>query len=164
MKRLHYLTLFLILVTFLFYSNNIFAQEENLNDFNASEHIFFGQDFVNTFFAFGFFICAIIFFIPFVFGLLIAFWIYKDANKRGKEGIIWAIIFVILSLLSFFGLGLIIILLIVWLATRPPIGGIKPKKVHPDRRCPNCGRVIPWEAKKYRRRLTAWCGLRAEGT
>ena len=148
MKRLKNLTLFFFFIAFLVLtSSNISAQQENLNDFNASEHSFFGLEYVNAFLAFGFFLCAIIFFIPFLIGLLIAFWIYKDANKRGKEGIIWAIIFIILSLLSFVGLGLIIILLIVWLATRPPIGGIKPTKVHPDRRCPNCGRVIPWEAK-----------------
>jgi len=142
--------LMLFLISFLFSISFLCSGQEQVdpNDFNVSEHSFFGQDFLNNFIALGMFLCIVLFFIPFIIGLVIAFWIYNDANKRGKEGIIWAIIFIMLSIMSIFGLIMIIILLIVWLATRPPVGGnITKKRVHPDRRCPNCGRVIPWEAE-----------------
>ena len=69
---------------------------------------------------------------------------YKDAKKRGEDAIIWAIIIL-------FG-GLIGIL--IWLAIRPPIGG---KKTTPKRRCPNCGRGIPFNSV-----ICPYCGKRFE--
>jgi len=62
--------------------------------------------------------------------------VYRDAEKRGKSGALWLIIVIILGLIG----------IIIWLIVRPPIGG-EPKKVDSDRRCPNCGRIIPFDAK-----------------
>ena len=79
-----------------------------------------------------------------VIAILACIWIYKDAEKRGKQGILWVLILILAAIfLSFIGL---IIVIVVWLAIRPPIGGEKPVDSS-DRRCPNCGRTIPMDAK-----------------
>lgn len=44
-----------------------------------------------------------------IISILIAGWIYKDANARGKNGLVWGL----------FGFFFSIITLIVWLITRP---------------------------------------------
>jgi Na+/H+-dicarboxylate symporter len=88
--------------------------------------------------------------IPIIFlviGLLIGIWVYKDAEKRGKSGILWLLIVWFVA----FPIGFII-----WLAVRPPIGG------HPNqatggasagRTCPSCGRPIPMDAS-----VCPYCG------
>jgi hypothetical protein len=95
-----------------------------------------------TFMGIGLTICAIIIIIPLIIAILVAIWLYKDAEKRGKEGIIWVVLLIIASIfLSFLGL---IIVIVVWLAIRPPIGGVAGKV---ERKCPNCGRGIPEDAR-----------------
>ena len=47
--------------------------------------------------------------IPFIIGILIAVWMYKDAKKRGENAVLWLIV----------GLLLPIIGLIIWLIVRP---------------------------------------------
>ncbi|UCE73931.1 MAG: hypothetical protein JSV56_13070 [Methanomassiliicoccales archaeon] len=42
--------------------------------------------------------------------ILIAVWVYKDAEKRGKSGILWLLVVIILGLIG----------LIIWLVVRPP--------------------------------------------
>lgn len=97
---------------------------------------------VATFMGIGLTICALIIIIPLIVAILIAVWLYKDAEKRGKEGIIWVIFLLIASIfLSIIGL---IIVVVVWLAIRPPIGGVAAKI---ERKCPFCGRVIPEDAR-----------------
>ena len=93
----------------------------------------------------GLTMCIMIVIIPLVIAILACIWIYKDAEKRGKSGGLWVLILILASLfLSFLGL---IIVIIVWLVIRPPIGG-EPKQVSTtERRCPNCGRGIPMDAK-----------------
>ncbi len=79
-----------------------------------------------------------------VIGLLIAIWVYKDAEKRGKSGALWLII-----TWFTFPLGLII-----WLVVRPPIGGEPGQNpTGADRRCPSCGRQIPVDAQ-----VCPYCG------
>ncbi len=70
----------------------------------------------------------------FIIFILIGIWAYRDAEKRGKSGALWLIIVILLGLLG----------IIIWLIVRPPVGG---EKKESDRRCPNCGRVIPVDAK-----------------
>jgi len=70
----------------------------------------------------------------FIIWILVSLWVKKDAGERGKNGIKW---FSIVFLTGFIGL-------IIWLIIRPPIGG---EKKEPDRRCPNCGRIIPFVAR-----------------
>jgi hypothetical protein len=79
-------------------------------------------------------VCFLFVIIWFVVFILIGIWVYKDAEKRGKSGILWLVIVILLGIVG----------IIIWLAVRPPIGGEK-KEI--DRRCPNCGRVIPLDAK-----------------
>lgn len=79
-------------------------------------------------------VCFIFVIIWFVVFILIGIWVYKDAEKRGKSGVLWLIIVILLGIIG----------IIIWLAIRPPIGG---EKQEPDRRCPNCGRAIPIDAR-----------------
>ena len=82
-------------------------------------------------------VCCAIFLIPFILGLLLGIWVYKDAEKRGKSGVLWLLIVWFVA----FPIGLII-----WFVVRPPIGGEKSKAAS-DRKCPNCGRPIPMDAR-----------------
>jgi len=139
----NFIIFFICLTLLIVFSSLTAAQYDDMNDFNFSEHRFAGQEFLDIF-GFGLMICFLVFISPLIIGVILAIWIYKDANKRGKEGIIWAIILVLVTLfLSFIGL---IIILVVWLAIRPPIGG-EPKSVAFDRKCPNCGKIIPIDAR-----------------
>lgn len=89
--------------------------------------------------------CFFWIFIWFLIAILIAIWVYKDAEKRGSSGPLWLIIVIITGI---FGI-------IIWLIVRPPIGG--KKEGTPDRRCPGCGRVIPMDA-----RICPYCGKKFE--
>jgi cell division protein FtsW (lipid II flippase) len=73
----------------------------------------------------------------FVIFILIAIWVYRDAERRDSNGALWLIIVILLGLIG----------IIIWLIVRPPIGG-KTKKVEDDRRCTNCGRIIPTDARR----------------
>ncbi len=81
-------------------------------------------------------VCCFIFLIPIIIGILLGIWVYKDAEKRGKSGIVWLLIVWILGIIG----------LIIWLVVRPPIGGEKSAAAS-DRKCPNCGRPIPMDAR-----------------
>lgn len=83
----------------------------------------------------------------FVIFILVAIWVYRDAEKRGKSGALWLIIVILLGLIG----------IIIWLIVRPPIGG-EPKRVSSARRCPNCGRIIPEDAK-----TCPYCSKKFEG-
>ena len=48
--------------------------------------------------------------IGFIIDILIAVYMYKDAEKRGKSGVVWLLIGLIFGLLG----------LIIWLIIRPP--------------------------------------------
>jgi hypothetical protein len=63
--------------------------------------------------------------------------VYKDAERRGKSGALWLIIIIILGLLG----------IVIWLLVRPPIKKESKKVEANSRRCPNCGRIIPFDAK-----------------
>ena len=81
--------------------------------------------------------------IIFVIGILIAIWVYKDAEKRGSSGVLWLIIVILTSIVG----------LIIWLVVRPPIGGHPGQGPGAGRMCPNCGRPIPMDA-----RVCPYCG------
>ena len=82
----------------------------------------------------------------FIVQILVAIWVYKDANKRGENGVIWLLIVLVAGLVG----------IIIWFVIRPPIGG-KKSELHSDRRCPNCGRPIPMDA-----RICPYCGKKFE--
>lgn len=71
----------------------------------------------------------------FILWIVLAIWVYKDAEKRDSSGVLWLIIVLFIGIIG----------LIIWLIVRPPIGGKKEKSI--ERRCPNCGRVIPDDAR-----------------
>ena len=56
-------------------------------------------------------ICLTIIIIMWVIFILIAIWVYKDAEKRGKSGALWLIIVILLGIIG----------IIIWLVVRPPI-------------------------------------------
>jgi predicted nucleic acid-binding Zn ribbon protein len=84
--------------------------------------------------------CAIFAIVWFIIWILVAIWVYKDAEKRGKNGILWLIIVILLGLI-----GLIIYLV------------VRGEKTKPSRNCPNCGRAIPEDA-----RTCPYCGKKFE--
>jgi len=90
--------------------------------------------------------CFIWIVIWFVIAILIAIWVYKDAEKRGSSGALWLIIIIITGIIG----------IIIWLLVRPSLGGAKKEETH-DRRCPGCGRVIPMDA-----RICPYCGKKFE--
>ena len=72
----------------------------------------------------------------FIIGILILFWVYQDAESRGMNGVLWAII------VFFFNIfGLILYLLV----RESPPGAAFGKRI--TRVCPQCGQVLTEEAK-----------------
>ncbi len=81
----------------------------------------------------------------------VCIWVYRDAEKRGSSGALWAI------LVFFFGL----IPLIIWLVVRPPIpalhpyggmGYMPPPPTPMYQNCPTCGQpmtIIPQYNRWY---------------
>ena len=47
-------------------------------------------------------------FVTLIIWLFVCFWVYKDANKRGENGVLWALIVLVLGII-----GLIIYFLLV---------------------------------------------------
>jgi len=145
-KNMFLIMISLFLLIFLLSITTI-AQNYDFNnsyEFNLSEHGPFFFEGINEFLGITFMVCFLVIILPIIISIVLGIWIYKDANKRGKEGIIWAILlFFVTLLLNYIGL---IIVIIVWIAIRPPIGGT-PESVASDRRCPNCGRSIPMDAR-----------------
>ena len=86
---------------------------------------------------FGLGLVCILPIIWFVIAILIAIWVYRDAEKRDSSGALWLIIVIFTGIIG----------LIIWLVVRPPIGGKKKASASSERRCPNCGRVIPDDAR-----------------
>ena len=126
------------------------------DDYDWGTEYPWGAEETALFFGLGLTMCLIIVLIPLIIAILACIWIYKDAEKRGKQGILWVILLILASLfLSFIGLILVIV---IWLVIRPPIGGEKKAAASSERKCPNCGRVIPDDA-----RTCPYCGKNFEG-
>ena len=89
-------------------------------------------------------LCFVVVLLPFIIGILIAIWVYKDAEKRGSSGVMWLIICIFLGIIG----------LIIWLVVRPPIGGHPQQQQQATgRMCTNCGRPIPMNAQ-----VCPYCG------
>jgi Na+/H+-dicarboxylate symporter len=105
-------------------------------------------------FGIGLTVCLVLIIIPLIIAILVGIWIYKDAEKRGKSGALWLILLIVASIFfSFIGF---IIILVIWLATRPPIGARpeqQPFVQQQGRVCTNCGRPIPMDAQ-----VCPYCG------
>ena len=92
------------------------------------------------------------FFVPFMaaiflVAILLAVWVYRDAEKRGESGILWLIIVLITGIIG----------LIIWLIVRgdkpvissepatkvpPPPQTVQTTQITDARFCPNCGASI----------------------
>ena len=77
----------------------------------------------------------------FIVWIIITVWVYKDAESRGASGVLWAVIVFFLGII-----GLIIYIVIRPSGEKDPLN-FNRKESKPDRRCPNCGRTIPFDAK-----------------
>jgi len=55
--------------------------------------------------------CLAFVLVLFIIGILIAVWVYRDAEKRGKSGVLWLIVVILLNIVG----------VIIWLIVRPPI-------------------------------------------
>jgi len=115
---------------------------------------YFGSEEAAFFMGLGLAICLVLIIIPLIIAILLCIWIYKDAEKRGKSGVLWVILLIVATL--FLNLIGLIIVIVIWLVVRPPIGGGE-KSAASDRRCPNCGRTIPMDA-----RACPYCAKRFE--
>ncbi|UCG70699.1 MAG: hypothetical protein JSV09_06705 [Thermoplasmata archaeon] len=102
------ITMVLSILAILSVGLNVVAQEDELED---AEWALFGI---------GLAIFAICMVIILIIAILIAVWLYKDAEKRGKSGALWVVILIVAALLfSIFG---IIGVIVIWILVRPPIG------------------------------------------
>jgi RNA polymerase subunit RPABC4/transcription elongation factor Spt4 len=81
--------------------------------------------------------CLLIYLILFFVWLILAIFVYKDAEKRDKSGVLWLIIVLLTGIIG----------LIIWLVVRPPLGGEIPMPTYQSppqyRVCPRCNSNIP---------------------
>ncbi len=71
--------------------------------------------------ALGFFLCCAFLLIPLIIAILLCIWIYRDAEKRGKQGVLWVLLLILATI--FLNIVGLIIVIVVWLIVRPPIKG-----------------------------------------
>jgi peptidoglycan/LPS O-acetylase OafA/YrhL len=69
----------------------------------------------------------------FVIAILIAVWVYKDAEKRGSSGALWLIIIILTGIIG----------IIIWLLIRPPLRGEGREVRDTDNHyCTKCGKPV----------------------
>ena len=94
-------------------------------------------------FGIGSLTCGIIIVIWIVVWLVLAIWVYKDAEKHSMSGILWALIVFFLGLIG----------LIIYLVIRSSHKGPQQSGQGSGRVCPSCGRPIPMDAQ-----VCPYCG------
>lgn len=87
--------------------------------------------------------------------IILAVWVYRDAEQRGENAVLWLLIVLVTGIVG----------LIIWLVIRPQPGGqggsvldglgLSGGSSQPDRMCPSCGRPIPMDAQ-----VCPYCGKR----
>ena len=96
-------------------------------------------DFNNAILGMSAFFC-IMWIVVFIVWIVITIWAYKDAQKRGMNAILWALIVFFIGIIG----------LIIYLVVR---GEHNKKSEQPGRICPACGRPIPMDAQ-----ICPYCG------
>lgn len=105
------LTLACILLPFVLASITT-AEESDVPDWVS------GLPFIGGFAAgLGLLICCIFFLLPLIIAILACIWIYKDAERRGKQGILWVILLLLATIV--FNIVGFIVVIIIWLVVRP---------------------------------------------
>lgn len=108
-KQFYLLLLFIPLVS---------AQGSPFSDEDFS-HIFEYLPGIGWFAGLGLLVCLIFLILSLVIAIILCIWIYKDAEQRGKEGILWVILLILAAVVfNIFG---IIFIVILWLVVRPPL-------------------------------------------
>ena len=81
-----------------------------------------------------FFVVVLFALVWFVIGILILIWVYQDAESRGMDGLLWALIVFFLNII-----GLVLYLV------------VRESRIAPSQRitrvCPKCGQVLSEDAK-----------------
>ncbi len=104
---------------------------------------------------FGSTLYCVCYFIFFIIWLYMLFWIYKDANRRGSSGVLWAVLWFFFSWIA----------LIIWLIVRGPIQRPRTEVHHhyhqapggaPAQYCPTCGQPMRW-VQQYNRWYCNYC-------
>jgi hypothetical protein len=95
-----------------------------------------------AFLGFGLVMC-VLYLIILVVWIIVAIWAYKDAEKRGMNGLLWALVVFFLGLIG----------LIIYIVVRSGAGGGGQQQGGSGRMCPSCGRPIPMDA-----RVCPYCG------
>ena len=141
MKHMKTMVMLLISLTLIFVATAMVSAQDDYyddwSDYDSAPWAFWGL-FTG--------VLCIIPIVGFIIWIVLAIWVYKDAEKRDSSGALWLIIVLITGLLG----------LIIWLIVRPPIGGKKTESgsaAASDRRCQSCGRTIPDDA-----RVCPYCG------
>jgi uncharacterized membrane protein len=137
LKKLSIIVLAIIVLS-IGISSTVTATNPYLDDYYGTD-----PETAGAFFGMAMLTCAIIAIIWFVIWILVAIWVYKDAEKRGSSGILWLILVILLGIIG----------IIIWLVIRPPIGGHPNKQSDQGRKCPSCGRPIPMDAS-----VCPYCG------
>ena len=141
------LTIGIVVGTVVFLSSLVTAVEDNTtdDDFDWEEWDWGWWGFAG--------IGALLCFLPiigFIIAIAIGVWMYRDAEKRGKNGTLWLLVGLIGGLIG----------LIIWLIVRPPEltpGQRQAETIDTRRRCPDCGRTIPFDAN-----VCPYCGKKFE--
>ena len=95
--------------------------------------------------------CCFIYLIAFIFWILIGIYVYKDAEKRGKSGVLWLIVILIFGIIG----------LIIWWLVRPPeisTPVYQPQPVY--RQVENTAPI----SEKYKPKYCPNCGATLDGT
>ncbi len=96
------------------------AQEETVDESDIPDWIYdSGKDIplIGAFLGFGLLLCCVFFLIPLIIAILLCIWIYKDAERRGKQGILWVLLLILATV--FLNIVGLIIVIVVWLVVRP---------------------------------------------
>ena len=81
-----------------------------------------------------FFVVVLFALVWFVIGILILIWVYQDAESRGMDGLLWALIVFFLNIIG----------LILYLVARESRA---PRFQRITRVCPKCGQVLSEDAR-----------------